>query len=130
MERKDMAKGFAMRSKSQRGKKKLGKSAPKPKRVVEPRKAKAGNAPVSSDSSDSYSTDEDYAEFLKTYDPQESRSSSSDEIDTDYAEFLKTYDPQEFYPRVSSSDEGKSNITEDSKRKEIPKPSRAVSDSD
>jgi hypothetical protein len=130
MERKDMAKGFAMRSKSQRGKKKLGKSAPKSKWVVEPRKAKAGNAPVSSDSSDSYSTDEDYAEFLKTYDPQESRSSSSEEIDADYAEFLKTYDPQEFYPRVSSSDEGKSNITEDSKRKEIPNPSRAVSDSD
>jgi hypothetical protein len=130
MERKDMVKGFAVRSKSQRGRKKLGMSAPKPKWVVEPRRAKARNAPVSLDSSSSYSTDEDYAEFLKTYDPQESRSSSSDEIDADYAEFLKTYDPQEVYPQVSSSDEEKSNVTEGSKREEILKPSRAVSDSD
>ncbi|KAK2374072.1 hypothetical protein QL285_075060 [Trifolium repens] len=125
-----MVKGFAVRSKSQRGRKKLGMSAPKPKRVVEPRRAKARNAPVSLDSSGSCSTDEDYAEFLKTYDPQESRSSSSDEIDADYAEFLKTYDPQDVYPQVSSSDEGKSNVTEGSKREEILKPSRAVSDSD
>jgi hypothetical protein len=125
MERKDMVKGFAVRSKSQRGRKKLGMSAPKPKWVVEPRRAKARNAPVSLDSSSSYSTDEDYAEFLKTYDPQESRSSSSDEIDADYAEFLKTYNPQ-----VSSSDEGKANVTKGSKREKILKPSKAVSDSD
>jgi hypothetical protein len=130
MERKDMVKGFAVRSKPQRGRKNSGTSDPKTKRVVEPRRVEAKSAPASSDSSSSYSTDEDYAEFLKTYDPQESRSSSSDEIDVDYAEFLKTYNPQEVYPRVSSSDEGKSNVTERSEREKMLRPSKAVSDSD
>jgi hypothetical protein len=129
MERKDMVKGSAVRSKPQRGRKRLGASVPKTKRVVEPRRVEAKSAPASLGSSSSYSTDEDYAEFLKTYDPKESRSSSSDEIDADYAKFLKTYNPQEVYPRVSSSDEGKSNVTEGSERKEMLRPSKAVSDS-
>ncbi|KAK2427736.1 hypothetical protein QL285_026298 [Trifolium repens] len=68
-----MVKGFAVRSKPQRGRKKLGASVPKTKRVVEPRRVEAKSAPASLDSSSSYSTDEDYAEFLKTHDPQELR---------------------------------------------------------
>jgi hypothetical protein len=130
MERKDMVKGSAARSNPRRGRKNLGTSVPKTKRVVEPKRVEVKSAPVSFDSSSSYSTDEDYAEFLKTYNPQESRSSSSDEIDVDYAEFLKTYNPQEVYPRVSSSDEGKSNVTERSEREKMLRPSKAVSDSD
>jgi hypothetical protein len=45
-------------------------------------------------------------------------SSSSNEIDEDYAKFLKTYDPQEFYPSgyVSGEDDG-SQITVESKEK-------------
>jgi hypothetical protein len=97
---------------------------------IEPKKVRAGIVPVSPISSDSYSTDEDYAEFLKTYDPQESYTSSSDEIDADYAEFLKTYDPQEVYPRVSSPREGKSNAMLESKEKETPKSPKVASDSD
>jgi hypothetical protein len=93
MEKKDMVKGLAVRSKPQRGLKKLGASASKTKRAIEPRRVEVRNSPVSLGSSSSYSTDEDYAEFLKTYDPQDLRSSSSDEIDADYAEFLKTYNP-------------------------------------
>jgi hypothetical protein len=130
MEKKDMVKGLAVRSKPQRGRKKLGASASKTKRAIEPRRVEVRNSPVSLGSSSSYSTDEDYAEFLKTYDPQDSRSSSSDEIDADYAEFLKTYNPQEVYPQVFSSDEEKTNVAEGSKREKILKPSKAVSDSD
>jgi hypothetical protein len=130
MDRKGVEKGFAVRSKSHRGRKKLGASAPKLERVIEPKKVRAGTVPVSPNSSDSYSTDEDYAEFLKTYDPQESYTSSSDEIDADYAEFLKTYDPQEVYPRVSSPREGKSNAMLESKEKETPKSPKVASDSD
>jgi hypothetical protein len=130
MERKDMVKGSAARSNPRRGRKNLGTSVPKTKRVVEPKRVEVKSAPVSFDSSSSYSTDEDYAEFLKTYNPQESHSSSSDEIDADYAEFLKTYNPQEVYPRVSSSDEGKSDIAEGSGREETSRPSKEVSDSD
>jgi hypothetical protein len=130
MDRKGVEKGSAVRSKSHRGRKRLGASAPKSERVIEPKKVRAGIAPVSSTSSDSYSTDEDYAEFLKTYNPQESYTSSSDEIDVDYAKFLKTYDPQEVYPLVSSPREGKSNIILESKRKETPKSPKVASDYD
>ncbi|PNX74105.1 hypothetical protein L195_g030017 [Trifolium pratense] len=40
-----------------------------------------------------------------------SDSSSSEEIDEEYAEFLKTYNPQEFYPATSSSD-GEDRVVE------------------
>ncbi|PNX76062.1 hypothetical protein L195_g032007, partial [Trifolium pratense] len=44
-------------------------------------------------------------------------SSDSDEVDADYAEFLKTYKPQDSYPRdPSSSEEGVSQMTVESKK--------------
>jgi hypothetical protein len=62
------------------------------------------NPPLPQDSSSSDEIDGDYAEFLKTYRPEEfyppgaipQDSSSSDDLDEDYVEFLRTYNPQEF----------------------------------
>jgi hypothetical protein len=130
MERKNMGSGVVTRSKSQQGKKKLKAPVLKPKRVARPKKNKARDVPALSDSSESCSADEDYAEFLKIYDPHESYSSGSDEIEADYAELLKNYDPQESYPQVSSLDAEESQITVESKGKEILKPLKAASDSD
>ncbi|KAK2410203.1 hypothetical protein QL285_045579 [Trifolium repens] len=59
------------KSKSQRGKKKSDASASKPQRTNASRKFKAKNVPVSPSSSSSDDVDEDYAEFLKTYVPEE-----------------------------------------------------------
>jgi hypothetical protein len=61
---------------------------------------------------------------LKTYNPDESYFSGSDEIDADYAEFLKTYDPQEWYPcNPPFGEEGGSQITVESAAK-APKSSK------
>jgi hypothetical protein len=98
MERKNMEKKVVVRSKPREGTKRLGALVFKSKRAVGSKKVRARVVPASPVSSGSDKTDEDYAEFLKTCDPQESYSSSSDEIDADYDEFLKTYDPQESYP--------------------------------
>jgi hypothetical protein len=74
MARKNAKKSVAAELKTQRGKKKLEGSTSTSRRTHDPKKAKAKDIPILPDSS------------------------SSDEIDEDYAEFLKTYDPQEFYP--------------------------------
>ncbi|PNX96668.1 hypothetical protein L195_g019880, partial [Trifolium pratense] len=59
-----------------------------------------------------------------------SDTSDSDSTDEDYAEFLKTYDPQESYPRVSSSgEEDGFQRTVESKMKP-PEPSKTELDSD
>jgi hypothetical protein len=127
MERKNMEKKVAVRSKPREGTKRLGALVFKSKRAVGSKKVRARVVPASPGSSGSYKTNEDYAEFLKTYDPQESYYSSSDEIDADYDEFLKTYDPQESYPQASSPGEGGgSQITEESS-KEVTKSVRAKS---
>jgi O-glycosyl hydrolase len=60
------------------------------------------------DSSSSDDIDEDYAEFLKTYVPEE-------DIDEDYAEFLKTYVPKDEYPPVPLSKDEESVAPMDSK---------------
>jgi hypothetical protein len=118
MDRKNMDASAVTRSKSQRGGKKLETSVSGSKRVVQPRKNKIRDVLVPSDSSESYSADEDYVEFLKTYNGDESYSSGSDEIDADYAEFLKTYDPQESYPcNPPSGEEEGSHIIVESKVK-------------
>jgi hypothetical protein len=124
MERKNMGAGVVTRSQSQRGKKKLKPPVSKPKLVARPQKSKARDVPALSDSSGSYSADEDYVEFLKTYKPCDGYSSSSDEIDEDYAEFLKTYDPQESYPGVSSFDEEQVQREGVSKEEKVSAPSK------
>jgi hypothetical protein len=130
MDKKNMDVGAVTKSKSQRGEKKFETSVSKPKRVARPRKNRTRDVPVPSNSSESYSADEDYVEFLKNYNPHESYSSGSDEIDADYVEFLKTYDLQESYPQVSSPDDEESQITMESKKQKTPKPLKETSDSD
>jgi hypothetical protein len=105
MERKNAERGIVTRSKSPRVKKKLDVSTSKPKRAARSKKGGARNIHVSPSSS------------------------GSDEIDEDYAEFLKTYDPQEFYPSIPSHDEEESQITVESKRKETLKSSKVASNS-
>jgi hypothetical protein len=80
--------------KTQRGMKKLEGSTSTSKRATDPKKVKLKNSPPSPDSS------------------------SSNDIDEDYAEFLRTYDPQEFYPSgyTSGEDDG-SQLTVESKEK-------------
>jgi hypothetical protein len=118
MDRKNTKMSVVERSKSQKGKKKLGASVSRPKRTSDPKRVKAEDIPNSSDSSSSVETDEDYAEFLKTYNPQESCSSDSDKTDEDYAEFLKTYVPEESFPCEScSGEEEGSRVTVDSPKK-------------
>jgi hypothetical protein len=128
MEKKGVSAGIVTRSKSHRGKKVLEPPVLKSRRVSKPRKSKARSIPAPLVSSDSYSADEDYVEFLKMYKPCDGYSSGSDEIDADYAEFLKTYNPQEFYPGVSSSDEGK--VKHKEKEKEVSEPSKTAADLD
>jgi hypothetical protein len=72
MDRKNTKKSVVARSKSQKGKKKLEVSASKSRRTNESKRVKANDNPASPDSSSSDKTGEDYAEFMKTYDPQES----------------------------------------------------------
>jgi hypothetical protein len=71
MDRNNTKKNVVEKSKSQRGKKKSDVSASKPQRTNAPRKVKAKSIPVSPSSSSSDDIDEDYAEFLKTYVPEE-----------------------------------------------------------
>jgi hypothetical protein len=118
MGRKNTKMSDVDKSKSQKGKKKLEVSASRPKRTSDPKRVKAEDIPNSSDSSSSVETDEDYAGFLKTYNPRESCSSDSDKTDEDYAEFLKTHVPEESYPYESGSGEEEgSRVTVDSPRK-------------
>ncbi|KAK2396601.1 hypothetical protein QL285_058247 [Trifolium repens] len=116
MDGKNTKKSVAERLKSQKGKKKLGASASRPKRTSGPKRVKAEGIPNSLDSSSSVETDEDYAEFLKTYNPQES--SDYDKTDIDYTEFLKTYVPEESFPyELGSGEEEGSRVTVDSPKK-------------
>jgi hypothetical protein len=71
MDRNNTKKNVVGKSRSQRGKKKIDASASKPPRTKASRKVKAKNVPVSPSSSSSDDIDEDYAEFLKTYIPEE-----------------------------------------------------------
>jgi hypothetical protein len=130
MEKKGASAGVVTRSKFQRGKKTSETPTSKSRRVPRPRKSKARSIPSPSISSDSYSADEDYVEFLKTYKPHDGYSSGSDEIDADYAEFLKTYDPQESYLGVSSSDQAHAQRKGVSKEKEVSAPSKTEADLD
>ncbi|PNX84534.1 hypothetical protein L195_g040596, partial [Trifolium pratense] len=59
-------------SKSQKRKKMVEVSTSKSTRYRKSKEVKVETIILSSDTSDSDGTDEDYAEFLKTYDPQES----------------------------------------------------------
>ncbi|KAK2416728.1 hypothetical protein QL285_039100 [Trifolium repens] len=100
MNRKNTKKNVVERAKSHKVKKKLDASASKPQRTNAPRKVKAKNFPVSPSSS------------------------SSDDIDEDYAEFLKTYVPEEFYVYGSPpKEEEGSQVTVESAAK-APKPSK------
>ncbi|KAK2393496.1 hypothetical protein QL285_055435 [Trifolium repens] len=71
MDRKNPKKIVAKGSKSQKGKKTLEASASLSRRTTVSRKVKAKHPPVSPSSSSSDDIDEDYAEFLKTYVPEE-----------------------------------------------------------
>ena len=71
MDRNNTKKNDVEKSKSKRGKKKSDASASKPPQTKALRKVKAKNVPVSPSSSSSDDIDEDYAEFLKTYVPEE-----------------------------------------------------------
>ncbi|KAK2450518.1 hypothetical protein P8452_14242 [Trifolium repens] len=126
MARKSSRKNTVAELRTQRGKKKLEGSTSRSKRTSDPKEVKLKNPPFPQDSSSSDDIDGDYAEFLKTYNPQEfypsgvlpQDSSSSDDVDEDYAEFLKTYNPQEFYPSgYTSEEDGGSQVTVESKVK-------------
>ncbi|KAK2362850.1 hypothetical protein QL285_087879 [Trifolium repens] len=71
MDRKNPKKIVAKGSKSQKGKKTLEASASLSRRTTVSRKVKAKHPSVSPSSSSSDDIDEDYAEFLKTYVPEE-----------------------------------------------------------
>jgi hypothetical protein len=88
MARKSSRKSTAVDLKTQRGKKKLEGSTSQSTRAQDSKKVKPKNPPLPQDSS------------------------SSDDIDEDYAEFLKTYNPQEFYPSgYTSEEDGGSQVT-------------------
>jgi hypothetical protein len=74
MDRKNTKKSVVERSKSQKGKKKLEVSTSRSRRTNDTKRVKAEDIPDSSDSSSFVETDEDYAEFLKTYNPMFLRS--------------------------------------------------------
>ncbi|KAK2414631.1 hypothetical protein QL285_037201 [Trifolium repens] len=120
MEKKGATASMTTRSSSRRGKKIVPDPKSRKKGVAKPRRSKAKGVPAPSVSSDSYSPDEDYVEFLKTYKPHDGYSSGSDEIDEDYAEFLKTYVPEESY-----SDEAKVQ-GEGVSKDEVPAPSKTA----
>ncbi|KAK2400861.1 hypothetical protein QL285_050514 [Trifolium repens] len=71
MDRSDNKKRVVGRPKIQPAKKKNGASSYKAPHEKSARKARAKNAPVLPSSSSSEDIDEDYAEFLKTYVPEE-----------------------------------------------------------
>ncbi|PNX84104.1 hypothetical protein L195_g040157, partial [Trifolium pratense] len=84
MERNNAKTNITKRSQSQRKKKKVEVTTSRSTHSKKSKEVKAVEIIVlSSDTSDSNSTDEDYATFLKTYDPQEfsPRASSSGEED-------------------------------------------------
>jgi hypothetical protein len=88
MARKSSKRSTAVVSKTQRGKKKLEGSMSQTTRARDSKTVKPKNPPLPQDSS------------------------SSDDIDEDYAEFLRTYNPQEFYPSgYTSEEDGGSQIT-------------------
>ncbi|KAK2444244.1 hypothetical protein QL285_015285 [Trifolium repens] len=131
MARKSSRQRTVAEPKTQRGKNKLEASTSRSKRLRDPKEVKLKNPPLPRDSSSSDDIDGDYAEFLKTYRPEEcypsgvipQNSSSSDDVDEDYAEFLRTHNPQEVYPSGYSSEEGgRSQVTVESKVKVV-KPS-------
>jgi hypothetical protein len=93
MDRNNTKNSVVEKSKSHKGKKKLDASASKSRRTNASKKIKAKTIVVLSSSS------------------------SSDDTDEDYAEFLKTYDPQEYYPYDSPSGDEGSQITLESKAK-------------
>jgi hypothetical protein len=81
MARKSFRKNVVANSNASKGKKKLGEPSRRSKRVQELKEAALKNPRLPQDSS------------------------SSDEIDEDYAEFLKTHNPQEFYHSGYTSEE-------------------------
>jgi hypothetical protein len=94
MARKNSKRSTVAELKTQRGKKKTEGSTSKSKPVRGPKKVKLKNPPLPQDTS------------------------SSDDIDEDYAVFLKTYNPQEFYPSCYTSEEdGGSQVTVETKAK-------------
>ncbi|KAK2451853.1 hypothetical protein QL285_010865 [Trifolium repens] len=113
MARKSSKRTTVAESNALKGKKSLGEPSRRSKRVQELKEAALKNPRLPQDSSSSDEIDEDYAEFLKTYRPEEdfpsvvvlSDSSSSDYVDEDYAEFLRTHNPQEFYHSGYTSEE-------------------------
>ncbi|KAK2368881.1 hypothetical protein QL285_082046 [Trifolium repens] len=115
MDRKNMKMNLVVRSKSSKGKKKTRASTSRPKRTSDPNRVKAEGIPNLSDSSGFVEANEDYVEFFKTYNPQES--SDSDKTDEDYAEFLKTYVPEESFLYESGSGEEGSRVTVESPKK-------------
>jgi hypothetical protein len=105
MARKSARKTVATGSRTQKGRKNLGEPSSRLQRLNGPKGVKAKNPPLPQDSSSSDDIDEDYAEFLKTYVPEE-------DVDEDYAEFLRTHDPQKFYHTgYSSEGDGASQVT-------------------
>jgi hypothetical protein len=94
MARKNSKRSIAAELKTQEGKKKLEGSTSKSKHANDPKKVKLNNPPSPPDSS------------------------SSDDIGEDYAEFLRTYDPREFYPSgYTSGEDAGSQLTVESKEK-------------
>ncbi|KAK2455963.1 hypothetical protein QL285_003372 [Trifolium repens] len=88
MARKSSRRSTAADLKTQKGKKKMEGSTSQTVRVQDSKKVKPKNLPLPQDSS------------------------SSDDIDEDYAVFLKTYNPQEFYPSgYTSEEDGGSRVT-------------------
>jgi hypothetical protein len=69
MARKNSRRSIVAELRTQRGKKKLGESTLKSKHANDPKKVKVKNPPLPQDSSSSDDIDEDYAEFLRTYNP-------------------------------------------------------------
>ncbi|MCH86309.1 hypothetical protein A2U01_0007164, partial [Trifolium medium] len=83
MERKNSKVSITRGSKTQNGKKKMESSSSRSTRSRKSKEVKVEVVVLSSDTSESDDIDEDYAEFLKTYAPQESYpyASSTDEED-------------------------------------------------
>jgi hypothetical protein len=71
MARKSSRRSTAADLKTQKGKKKTEGLTSQTVRVQDSKKVKPKNLPLPQDSSSSDDIDEDYAEFLKTYNPQE-----------------------------------------------------------
>ncbi|KAK2436057.1 hypothetical protein QL285_021072 [Trifolium repens] len=71
MARKNSKRSTVANLKTQKGRKKTEGSTSQTVRVQDPKKVKPKNLPLPQDSSSSDDIDGDYAEFLKTYRPQE-----------------------------------------------------------